>query len=251
MRIDYAVIAAAAAVLTGVGGAAAVVQVSSDADPSTQLPSATSPAPTSTSAPTASTTTAATTATTAPASADPSTSPTTTAADPATTDALSEENVIRERLYYDVTRHSFTQEQTSFLPLGPCTGDLELGDAIGDDVTRIDAKLVGAGGRYVIEQLAETDTPNLAAQAAETIVTLVDECEAIQGGDFGYGDPVLVSSEPHHMIWYFPAFDSDSVAGGYAVFNVGKRVGVLEVNDAVGEKKVELLAKEAARIAGD
>jgi hypothetical protein len=252
MRIDYAVIAAAAAVLTGVGGAAAVVQVSNDSDPSTQLPA-------SSKAPSSGPTTGAT-ATTPPTSATPpavatvppvASEPTTAAAEPATTEGLSEENLIRERLYYDVTRHSFTRKKASFLPLGPCTGDLQMGDVTGDDVTRLDTVLAGSGGREVVEQLAETNTPNLAAQAADTIVTLVEECEAIEGGDFGYGDPVLVSSEPHHMVWYFPAFDSDSAAGGYAVFNVGTRVGVLEVNDTVGQKKVALLAKEAARLAGE
>ncbi|WP_262852881.1 hypothetical protein [Mumia quercus] len=247
MRLDHAVIAIATTVITGIGGAAAVVQVSQDTGPTATPPTTQQPAsPT----PSATTSTAA-----APATAqvpEPAQTPEASDATSSASDGLSEENLVRERLYYDVTGHSFTAAaQPSFLPLGPCTGDLEMGDVTGDDVTRLDTQLDGRGGRQVIEQLAETDTPNLAATAAETIVTLVEECEAIQGGDFGYGDPVLVSSEPHHMVWYFPAYDSDRVAGGYAVFNVGTRVGVLDVNDAVGEKKVGLLAKEAARLAGD
>lgn len=250
MRLDHAVIAIATTVVTGIGGAAAVVQVSQDTGPTAPQSSA-SPTATATPVddPTASTTT------TPPATAEvpePASPPAAAATTDSAPDGLSEENLVRERLYYDITGHSFTAAaQPSFLPLGPCTGDLEMGDVTGDDVVRLDTQLDGRDGRQVIEQLAETSTPNLAASAAETIVSLVEECEAIHGGDFGYGDPVLVSSEPHHMVWYFPAFDSDRTSGGYAVFNVGTRVGILDVNDAIGEKKVALLAKEAARIAGE
>ncbi|MGH1564681.1 hypothetical protein [Mumia sp. DW29H23] len=236
MRLDHAVIAAVTAVITGVGGAVAVAQISDETTPRSKPPASTAPS----SAPTATTA--------------PSTSPTATAPSTSATpgdDALDDENLIGEAVYFDITGHHVKRpKQVPWLTLGPCTGDLEMGDVVGDDVTRLDGRLAGEGGRHVIEQLAETSTPNLASQAADAIVTLVQQCDAIQGGDFGYGDPVLVSSEPHHMIWYFPAFDSDQAAGGYVVFTTGARVGVVEVNDAVDEDAVRQLAQQAARIAG-
>ncbi|KAA1420708.1 hypothetical protein FE697_017370 [Mumia zhuanghuii] len=229
MRLDHAIIAGATAALTGFGGAVAVVQVSNDTGSHADGPSTASP---TSSAPTAPTTP--------------------TAASTSTAEGLSAKNLVSTPVYFDITGHHFTRKKrVPWLVLGPCTGDLQMGDVVADDVTRIDGRLVGGGDRHVTEQLAETDSPELAAEAADSIVTLVEECDAIQGGDFGYGDPVLVSSEPHHMVWYFPAFDSDQVAGGYVVFNVGTRVGVVEVNDAVGDDAVAQLATQAARIAGE
>jgi hypothetical protein len=82
-------------------------------------------------------------------------------------------------------------------------------------------------------------------------VSLVDDCAAIQGGDFGYGDPVTVVSQSDRNVVYFPAFDTDRVYGGYVVFSVGTRVGVIDVSDTATAAQVAALAKEAAEIAAD
>ncbi|GAA0628066.1 hypothetical protein GCM10009547_34600 [Sporichthya brevicatena] len=168
-------------------------------------------------------------------------------------DALSEENLLRERMYFDVTGHSF--DRTSLgqnARLGPCTGDSTFADVLPvQGVTRIGTRLTGSDNRQVTHQLAQTLNAQEARVAANEIVSLVDECAAIQGGDFGYGDPVTVIDEADRKVVYFPAFDSDRVYGGYIVLQVGPRVGVVDVSDTVPADQVEHLAKEAAGIADD
>ncbi|MEI8407728.1 MULTISPECIES: hypothetical protein [unclassified Kribbella] len=167
-------------------------------------------------------------------------------------DALSEENVIRERLYFDVTGHAFTRVAlNSAQTLGPCTGTTKFADVLpGRGVTRIGSKLVGDGGLHVVEQVAQTQSTGEARATAAEIVKLVDECAAVSGGDFGYGDPITVQSSSSRKVVYFPAYDSDAAAGGYIVFSVGTRVGVVDVNDDVTPTQVTHLAKEAASVAG-
>jgi hypothetical protein len=166
-------------------------------------------------------------------------------------DALSEENVIRERLYFDVTGHSLTRVASNpAQTLGPCTGTTKFADVLpGRGVTRIGSKLVGDGGLHLVEQVAQTRSTGEARATANEIVTLVDECAAISGGDFGYGDPVTVQSSSSRKVVYFPAYDSDAAAGGYIIFSVGPRVGVIDVTDDVTPAQVTHLAKEAATVA--
>lgn len=159
-----------------------------------------------------------------------------------------------ERLYLEVTGHSFVaarpnRKQT----LGPCTGKRAFVDVLAARLeSAIDVKLVGdEEGLQVVEQLAQTNAAEEAMAVAEEIVSLVDECAAIEGGDFGYGDPVTVAAEAERRIVYFPAFDSDRKFGGYVIFAVGSRVGVLQVVDAVDGDQVARLATEVAAIAAD
>ncbi|MGW5361969.1 hypothetical protein [Actinopolymorpha pittospori] len=167
-------------------------------------------------------------------------------------DALSEENVIRERLYFDVTGHSFTRVAPDpAQTLGPCTGETTFTDVLPRrGVKTIGSKLVGVGGLNVVEQVAQTRSTGEARATADEIVSLVDQCAAIAGGDFGYGDPVTVQSNSSREVVYFPAYDADAAAGGYVVFSVGTRVGVVDVADDVSTAQVAHLAKEAANVAG-
>jgi hypothetical protein len=242
MKLTHAAAAVLAAVVTGVGGGAAAAQVANGHDQrgAQSPPATTKPSTTPTS-------TAHTSTTQAPKTHRP------TAKTPR--DALSEENLIRERLYYDVTGHSFTRvDPDPAQLLGPCTGDQTFADVLPSrGVTRIGSQLVGEAGSglHVTEQLAQTRTAREARATAEEIVSLVDECEAIEGGDFGYGAPVTVQLESDREVVYFPAYSSDAAAGGYIVFSVGTRVGVVDVNDQVSTAQVDHLAKEAANIAGD
>lgn len=184
-------------------------------------------------------------------SASPAASPSASAA---ASGALSAENLIRERLYFDVTGHSFTKaDPDPKQALGPCTGESLFADALPvQGLTQISSRLLGAeDGLHVIEQLAQMKAPNEARTAADEIVSLVDECAAISGGDFGYGDPVTVVSEADRKVVYFPAYDSDRAFGGYVVFSVGSRVGVIDVADTVSVAQVAKLAEQAATIAGD
>ncbi|TCO42528.1 hypothetical protein EV646_113150 [Kribbella antiqua] len=166
-------------------------------------------------------------------------------------DALSEENVIRERLYFDVTGHPFDRIAVNpAQSLGPCTGTTKFTDVLPrQGVTRIGSKLDGGGGLHVVEQVAQTQSTREARATADEIVSLVDECAAISGGDFGYGDPVTVQSSSSRKVVYFPAYDSDAAAGGYIVFSVGTRVGVVDVADGVSPAQVTHLAKEATSVA--
>ncbi|WP_020579301.1 hypothetical protein [Actinopolymorpha alba] len=214
MKLTHAAIAVLTAVVTGVGGGAAAAQATNDhrETGAQSLPS--------------------------------------TAQTPQ--DALSEENVIRERLYFDVTGHSFTRvDPDQAQTLGPCTGETTFTDVLPRrGVKRIGSKLVGVDGPYVVEQLAQTRSTREARATADEIVSLVNECAAVAGGDFGYGDPVTVQSNSSREVVYFPAYDSDAAAGGYVVFSVGARVGVIDVADDVSTAQVAHLAKEAANVAG-
>src|SRR4051812_33982902 len=60
-------------------------------------------------------------------------------------DRLSAENLIGERLYFDVTGHSFTRvDEYPALLLGPCTGQSTFADALPrQGVTRIEVMLSG------------------------------------------------------------------------------------------------------------
>ncbi|MGW0231183.1 hypothetical protein ACWDWO_22975 [Actinopolymorpha singaporensis] len=240
MKLTHAVVAVLAAVVTGVGGGAGAAQIANAHDEA-GVTSRTSTAKASTTRkPTAKKPT-----TTKPTTTKPTTK--------APRDALSEENVIRERLYYDVTGHSFTRvDPDPAEKLGPCTGDQTFADVLPSrGVTRIGSELVGeaGSGRRVVEQVAQTRTAREARATADEIVSLVDVCDGISGGDFGYGAAVTVESDAN--VTYFPAYDSDTAAGGYIVFSVGTRVGVVDVTDHVTPAEVDHLAKEAANIARD
>ncbi len=188
-----------------------------------------------------------------PVTASPAATPAATGAPAGSSDALSEENLVRERMYFDVTGHAFDRTTLGQnARLGPCTGDSTFADVLPvQGVTRIGTRLTGSDNRAVTHQLAQTLNAQEARVAANEIVSLVDECAAISGGDFGYGDPVTVIDEPDRKVVYFPAFDTDRVYGGYVVLQVGPRVGVVDISDAVPADQVEQLAKEAAGIADD
>lgn len=270
MKLSQAAVAAVAAVVTGVGGGVAAAQVNRDtagagdrppADASASASRSGSPTTTSTSSSRAPTASSASTAgapspraraTTSPTTAAPATPTATRTAAPV--DRLSEENLIRERLYYDVTGHSFST--TSGVdgarePLGPCTGDTTFSDVLPKRGFRqLGTILAGSDVTRVTELLAQTRSPKRARSAAEDIVTMVERCPGVQGGDFGYGDPVTVHSDTHRQAVYFPGYDSDRRYGGYIVFSVGTRVGVVSVADHVDAQQVGHLAKEASKIAG-
>ncbi|WP_019875796.1 hypothetical protein [Sporichthya polymorpha] len=186
-----------------------------------------------------------------PVTASPAATPATPS--PTATDAPSEENLVRERMYFDVTGHAFDRTTLGqSARLGPCTGDSTFADVLPvQGVTRIGTRLTGSDNRAVTHQLAQALNAQEARVAANEIVSLVDECAAISGGDFGYGDPVTVIDEPDRKVVYFPAFDTDRVYGGYVVLQVGPRVGVVDISDTVPADQVEQIAKEAAGIADD
>ncbi|GAA2755100.1 hypothetical protein [Actinopolymorpha rutila] len=241
MKLANAALAIVAAVVTGVGGGAGAAHLANVRDQTAaQSPPSTARTP-ATQAP----------ATPAPKTQKPTAQKTTAAQKPR--DPLSEENVIRERLYFDVTDHSFTRaDPDPAQTLGPCTGDTTFADVLPSrGVTRIGSKLVDdfTPGHQVVEQVAQTRTAGEARATADRIVTLVDECAGITGGDFGYGAAVTVESKLN--VTYFPAYDSDAPAGGYIVFSVGTRVGFVDVTDEVTPAQVDHLAKEAANIAAD
>ncbi len=98
--------------------------------------------------------------------------------------------------------------------------------------------------------LAQARSAAAARSAASSIVSAVQECPGIQGGDFGYGAPVT-DAQANRQVTYFPGYDSDRRYGGYIVFAAGNRVGVISVADHVGVEKVATLAREAAGIADD
>lgn len=227
MKRSTATIAAVTAAVVGIGGGAAAALLNDD-DHVEVVPVTASPV-----APPAGTATPAATG------------------EPA--DALSEENLVRERMYFDVTGHAFDRTALGQnARLGPCTGDSTFADALPvQGVTRIGTRLTGSDNRAVTHQLAQTLNAQEARVAADEIVSLVDECAAIQGGDFGYGDPVTVIDEQDRKVVYFPAFDTDRVYGGYVVLQVGPRVGIVDISDTVPADQVEHLAKEAAGIADD
>jgi hypothetical protein len=214
MKLTTAALAVLTAVVTGVGGGAAAAQATSG-------------------------------------HYEPAAQPTPSAAQ-TPHDALSEENVIRERLYFDVTGHSFTRvDPDPAQTLSACTGETTFAEVLPRrGVTRIGSKLVGDGGLNVVEQVAQTRSTREARATEDEIVSRVDECAAISGGDFGYGAPVTVQSNSTQEVVYFPAYDADAAAGGYIVFSVGTRVGVIDVTDDVSTTQVAHLAKEAANVAG-
>ncbi|HEY6739637.1 MAG TPA: hypothetical protein VI076_12395 [Actinopolymorphaceae bacterium] len=240
MRLTRAALAVLTAVVTGVGGGAAAAHVANDQQNGARSPQANAQT-SSARTPSASTSDGRT----------PPRRPNTPAATPRTDDPLSEENVIRERLYYDVTGRSLTRvDPDPAQTLGPCTGETMFADVLPKQgVTTIGSKLVGEEAQHAIEQLAQTATAEEARATADEIVRLVDECAAIPGGDFGYGDPETVQYDADRKVVYLPAYDSDAPAGGYIVFAVGNRVGVVDVIDEVGWNEVAHLAKEAAAIA--
>ncbi len=225
MSVRQAVVAAVAVVVVGAGGGTAVARARHDQPP----PSPSSAKP----------------ATSKPATSKPATSK--------PVDQLSEENLVRERLYYDVTGHSFSRVPVindPHEPLGPCTGTTAFSDVLPKrGLSQRETILAGSDVTRVTELVAQTRSTRLARGAADHIVALVDECSGIQGGDFGYGDPVTVQADANRTVVYFPGYDSDRRYGGYVVFSVGTRVGVINVADQVGPRKVAHLAQEAAGIA--
>ncbi len=264
MKITHVVISAGAAVVIGVGGGVVVARVSDHTQPvktgaATSRVASESPAPTPTPTPTAASPTASSAAprptatakarsTSTPTTAPRATSPTTS------TDRLSAENLIRERLYHDVTGHSFSvapEVQSAKERLGPCTGDMRFSDVLPPQgLTQLETILAGSDVLRVTELLAQTRSVDSARAAADHIVAEVDRCPGIQGGDFGYGDPVTLQSDANGTVVYFAGYDSDRQHGGYIVFSVGTRVGVISVADEIGARKVAHLAREAATIAG-
>jgi hypothetical protein len=249
MKVTQAIISAGTAIVIGVGGGAAVAQVGDNDHPAggrsaTGRGASASPTPTATSPSPSSSVTSPTAAATTPQP-----TPSATPADP-----LSEENLIRERLYYDVTGHSFSVVPLVNDPnerLGPCTGDTTFSDVLpGKGLKQLETILAGSDVLRVTELMAQTRSAVKARAAADDIVAMVERCPGIQGGDFGYGDPVVVQSDANRKVVYFAGYDSDRHYGGYIVFSVGTRVGVVSVADHVGAQKVAHLAMEAAGIAG-
>ena len=248
MKLHHGIIAVVAAVVIVLGGVLAVAQARGSSPEPGDRPAGgdtvsdrTSPVAQPTPTPTPTPTPAATT-TSAPPPA------------PAPVDRLSEENLIRERLYHDVTGHDLSlvdEVQDSHERLGPCTGETTFADVLpARGLSQLEAILAGSDVTRVTEIVAQTSSSAAARRAADRIVAMVQDCPAITGGDFGYGDPVAVPSDDAESLVYFPGYDSDRRYGGYIVFSVGNRVGVVSVADAVGPGKVRHLATEVAGIAG-
>lgn len=231
MKLHQALIALAVTAATAIGGGFVVAQVGRNQAPGNAAGPSNTPPP----------------STSRPTTAPPNTPPPNTSSP---VDELSEENVIRERLYFDVTGHSFSSVKPARdQVLSACTGDRTFADSLPrKGVTTLSSTLVAEGGRKVVNQVAQTASAGEARAAAEEIVTLVVNCPAISGGDFGYGDPVTVLSDAKREIIYLPAFDSDQAAGGYIVVQVGNRVSVVDVNDGISAEQVEHLARETASI---
>jgi hypothetical protein len=170
-------------------------------------------------------------------------------------DQLSGENLVRERLYHDVTGHSFSLVPIVDDPnerLGACTGDKGFSDFLPSrNLPQLETILAGSDVLRVTEQIVQTGSASTARTAADRLVAMVRSCPGVQGGDFGYGAPVVVESGTRREVVYFPGFDGDRRHGGYIVFSVGTRVGVIDVADRVGEQQVAHLAREAAGIADD
>lgn len=257
MKLKHAVLAAAAVVVTAVAGGAGVAALTHDnrpdaagpspstsATPSTSTPLSPSP---STATPTATPTATSSRAGSASPSASTASRPT---GSPSTSDPLSAENLLRERAYHDATGHDFTLAKRASDLLGPCTGDTTFAEALPRKlVTTRSIQLDGPDGERVVEHMAQTASASEARTAATEIIAEVKECYGIQGGDFGYGDPVTVSSDDDGELVYFPAYDTDRPYGGYIVTQTGARVGVVDVGDAISASKLVGLAKLAAEIA--
>lgn len=260
MKVRNAIISVTAAVLVAVAAGAGVAAFSrstsgestgsppiTSTGPSTptvsSTPSVSSPSPRRSPSPTAD-----------PSTPPPSPSPgrpssTKPTADPGI-DPLSEENLLRERAYHDATGHDFTLASRASNLLGPCTGETTFADALPrQGVTTLSIQLDGPDAAEVIEHMAQTDSASEARSAAIEIVAEVQQCHAIQGGDFGYGDPVTEHSDKDSLLVYFPGYSSDTAAGGYIVIQTGARVGVIDVRDTISRAKLAALATLAAEIA--
>lgn len=226
MKTTHAAIAAVAAAVIGIGGGAAIAQIGSD----------NSATPDS-----------------APVASSPAVAPSPSTA-PGPVDKLSEANLLSERVYADLSGSSFTRvDPDPRQPLGVCFDDT-FSDVLPDrSVPTIEASFVGdEDGLRIVEQLAQVGSAQQATATADEIVSRVGACnDAIQGGDFGYAGPDTIVSEPDRKIVYFRAFNSDRAFGGFVVFSVGTRVGVLLVADTVGEGLVIRVADKAATIAGE
>jgi hypothetical protein len=230
MRVSRAVLAAAAAVAVGVGGGSVVAGAVHHPDVPAVRPGRSS----------------------SPSATVPSATPRASASP---LDQLSGENLVRERLYHDVTGHSFTLVPLVDDPnerLGACTGDKGFSDFLPSrNLPQLETILAGSDVLRVTEQIVQTGSASSARTARARIVAMVRSCPGIQGGDFGYGAPVVVQSGASREVVYFPGYDGDRRHGGYIVFSVGTRVGVVDVADRVSEQQVAHLAREAAGIADD
>lgn len=265
MKLRSAVIAAVVVVLVAAGGGAALATIgraddvaapgpAQPASPSGEPSSSSSSSPTPATAPTPAATptpkasTSPSESASAPAS---SSSPSSTASNPTPkADPLSAENLLRERAYHDATGHDLTLAARASDRLGPCTGDVTFADALPrQSVTIRSIQLDGPDGERVVQHLAQVASAAEARTAATEIITEAKACYAIQGGDFGYGDPVTISSDDTSELVSFPAYDSDRAYGGYIVLQTGARVGVIDVSDALSVSKLVKLAELAAEIA--
>lgn len=252
MKVRHAIIAATAAVVVAVvaGAGVAVFTRSTPLKSAGPLPATSSAAsPSSDRSPSPSPRTSSPDVSASPdpsATAEPTAEPTAAA----TGDPLSEENLLRERAYHDATGRDFTLAPRAGKLLGPCTGDVTFADALPRRlVSTRSIQLDGPDGAQVIEHMAQTSSVSEARTAATEIIAEVKKCVGIQGGDFGYGDPVTVGSDDDSELVYFPAYDSDRAFGGYIVIQTGHRVGVVDVRDAISVPKLVALAKLAAEIA--
>lgn len=266
MKLRPAVISAVVVVLVAAGGGATLAaigraddvaapgpaQPASPADPSASPSAPGSSTPKDASTPAATPTPKASTSSSAPASAPASSSsPSSAASNPTPkADPLSAENLLRERAYHDATGHDLTLAARADDLHIPCGNDLTLADMLPrQSVTIRSIQLDGPHEERVVQQLAQVASAAEARTAATEIITETQDCLVNQGGDFGYGDPVTISSDDTSELVYFPAYDSDRAYGGYIVLQTGARVGVIDVSDALSVSKLVKLAKLAAEIA--
>ena len=253
MKLRPAIIAAVVVVLVAVAGGAILAAVSRDRgvtgpDPSPSASPAASDSATSPSVATPAPTRSDTRSASPKPSPTPSASP--SIGTTPSTDPLSEENTLRERAYHDATGHDFSLAPTASDLLGPCTGDVTWAEALPRQfVTTRSVQLEGADGRRVVQHLAQVRSASEARTAAQEIIAEVEDCAAIQGGDFGYADPVTVSADDDAEVVYFPAFDSDQESGGYIVLQTGTRVSVIDVSDDISPAQLNRLAALAVEIA--
>ena len=244
MKLAHAVIAVGATALVGIGGGVAAAQIGDD-DPA--KPPAASPKPSSSGKPTPSATPTPTPTPTAPVTST-TTKPTPA---PKPVDRLSDENVITPELYRQVTGNRIIHADAGMFRLSACTGSRTFESLTASATDRIAQSFSNEADGFIVEQIAQSASSAKAQESAGLIIGLVDACESTQGGDFGYGDPVtLGSGDPDSRIVYFPAYDSDRAdMGGYVVFQVGKRVGYLDINAPITADELSQLAVDARDLA--
>lgn len=248
MKLKNAVAVGAAVVVVAVGGGIAVAQVHHRAAPDLTSPS---PGASRTSGPPPVTPGADPTALPSSGSAVPA-APTSTPSPVATPKPLSADNLLTPQAYQKVTGRARPQAKRADEELNGVCDRTTFTQALPDrSAPTASVQLGDRRDRFVLEHVAEASSPEEARSAAKEIIALTRACsDDIQGGDFGYSQPITLRSSATQLIVYFITFDSDQPdQGGYLVFQTGARVGVINVNDQVSVATLKQLGTVAVDLA--